>query len=258
MLVVAALVGGVVLLNAAVSALAQEDTGGIADDELFGAGRDIYGARCAICHGEAGRGTEDGPPLFEAGPATVDFYIRTGRMPLETPREPVVHREQRLSEAEREALIAYVPSFGPPGMRGPEIPELPEPIVADISVGQSQFIARCAACHGATADGIAVGEDDFAPALHEATPLEIAEAVRVGPGVMPVFGEDTMPQNELESVIAWVLELRERESPGGATVGRSGPVSEGFLAWVLGFGLLVVVMYFLGQKTGEESGETDG
>ena len=53
--------------------------------------------------------------------------------------------------------------------------------------------------------------------------------------------------------MAWVMHLRERAAPGGAQIGRSGPVTEGFVAWLIGLGSLTVAMYLLGQKsTGEE------
>ena len=253
-LVVVGLVAGVALLNTAVAAIAQEDGQDSADDDLLATGRDLFGARCALCHGEAGRGDPQGqaPPLIGVGAAAVDFYIATGRMPLSDMDEPVRHRPQRLTDEERAALVAYVPTLTPPGERGPGIPDIGDIARADVSEGLDLFIANCAACHGPTAEGIAVGQRDFSSELDVATPLEIAEAIRVGPGVMPVFGPDTLSQEEMEAVVAWVLDLRERETPGGATVGRAGPVSEGLVAWTLGMGLLVVVMYLLGQKTSDE------
>jgi ubiquinol-cytochrome c reductase cytochrome c subunit len=48
-----------------------------------------------------------------------------------------------------------------------------------------------------------------------------------------------------------VVGLRDRESPGGVSVGRSGPVSEGFVAWLVGLGLLGIVMYLLGEKASD-------
>jgi ubiquinol-cytochrome c reductase cytochrome c subunit len=57
-----------------------------------------------------------------------------------------------------------------------------------------------------------------------------------------------MSREDLEAVVRWVVDLRDRESPGGVSLGRSGPVSEGFIAWVVGLGLLGVVMYLLGER----------
>src|SRR5690349_6074549 len=63
-------------------------------------GAQLYAGNCASCHGIAGEGrngnsgglgagdtTGLGPPLRGVGASTVDFYIRTGYMPLETPYE---------------------------------------------------------------------------------------------------------------------------------------------------------------------------
>lgn len=242
-LVVAA---GAVGLNLAVAA-AQDDGA----RPLVERGREIYGSECAMCHAEAGRGMPERgiPPLQGVGAASVDFQIRTGRMPLETVEQATVHRPQKLGDDARRALIAYVTSL--PG-EGPGIPDITGWQQSSTSRGLELYNSNCAACHGATGAGIAVGQEDVAPALYQATPLEVAEAVRVGPGVMPVFGDDVYSQEDLEAVVNWVMELRERGTPGGARVGRAGPVSEGLVAWVLGMGGLGVAMYWLGQQSGDE------
>jgi hypothetical protein len=74
---------------------------------------------------------------------------------------------------------------------------------------------------------------------------------------MPRFLEDTMDEEELLAVTAWVMDLRDRESPGGWSFGRSGPVAEGFLAIVLGLGLLGVIMYLLGERTHDDDEARD-
>lgn len=257
--VLALLLGGFVVaagLNLATGAFAQEggDTGG--DDELVARGAEVYGARCATCHGQQGRGipretnpSQYGPPIQGLGPAAFDFVIRTGRMPLQDPREPVRHREQRLTDEERRAVVAWSRTL--PG-DGPEVPDIDGWEEADLARGLEIFTNNCAACHGPTGEGIAVGQADFSSPLDIATPLEIAEAIRVGPGVMPVFSQDVMPQEELEATVRWVMDLRERAAPGGASIGRTGPVAEGMLAWILAFGLLTIIMYLLGEKAGDE------
>jgi len=220
-------------------------------------GQDLYAAQCAICHGEMGRGIEGtGPALVGVGAASLDFMLRTGRMPLPHPDARMTHQEQKVTDEQREDLIAYI--VGLSDDPGPAIPEV-DPAAGDLSQGRELFTHNCAACHGPTAAGIAVGRSDIAPALDEGTALEIAEAIRTGPGVMPVFSEDVYDQRDLDSVVAWVLDLRERATPGGAHVGRSGPVFEGAVAWIVGLGLLLIVIYLLGERT-EEGGadEHDG
>lgn len=237
-------------------AAAQED-----DRDLIARGAEIYGARCATCHGDLGRGVSPetnpsnfGPPLQGLGPAAFDFMIRTGRMPLDDPRDPVRHGPQILTDQQRRAVVAWSRTL--PG-GGPEIPDIGDWQDASLSRGLELFTTNCAACHGPTAAGIAVGQEDVSSNLAQATPLEIAEAVRVGPGVMPLFSEDALDHEDLEAVTRWVVHLRERAAPGGLSVGRSGPVSEGAVAWVVGMGLLGVVMYLLGERSHDEEFPAD-
>lgn len=249
---------GIMLVNAlARGALAQdgEEQDYLDDPAVIQRGRNIFGAQCALCHGEAGRGVSQeaspqswGPSLVGVGPASADYMLRTGRMPVDDPNARLRHRPQQVTDPERRALVAYVASLAP--NEGAEIPDVSGWREAELSEGLEIFTSNCAACHGPTAAGIAVGQEDVSSTLDVATPLEIAEAIRVGPGVMPVFGEDAIPQEELEAVTAWVMDLRERAAPGGAQVGRSGPVWEGLLAWVVGLGSLAIVMYVLGHKAG--------
>lgn len=242
-------------------AVAQEGDAPSGDEELIARGAEVFGARCATCHGEEGRGVSRetnpsnyGPSIQGLGPAAFDFAIRTGRMPLEDPREAVRHREPRLTDGERQAVVAWSRTL--PG-NGPEVPDVDGWEEADLSRGLEQFTTNCAACHGPTGEGIAVGSADFSSPLDEATPLEVAEAIRTGPGVMPVFAEEVMPHDELLATVRWVMDLRDRATPGGASIGRTGPVAEGMLAWILAFGALTVIMYLLGEKTEEEGEEAD-
>jgi ubiquinol-cytochrome c reductase cytochrome c subunit len=242
-----------------VASLAQEDELDVGDDELLTFGQQVFGARCALCHGENGRGIESdgpaaGPPLIGVGPASVDFMIRTGRMPLDNANQRLRHRDQILTDDQRRAVVAYVTSLAPG--EGPGIPDVEGWPEGDLSQGFELFTTHCAACHGPTAAGIAVGQQDVSSNLDIATPLEMAEAIRTGPGVMPAFNEEIVDHEDLESIITWIMHLRERESPGGISLGRSGPVSEGFVAWVLGLGLLMIVMYLLGEKAdGDDHGD---
>src|SRR5436305_9794728 len=42
-----------------------------------------YLADCAVCHGERATGTKQGPSLVGVGPASIDYVLSTGRMPLD-------------------------------------------------------------------------------------------------------------------------------------------------------------------------------
>ncbi len=254
-LVTIASLGAALALNLAFGADAratEADSSGQPGDAIA-RGQDLYSQQCSLCHGELLRGVEEdgevlGPPILDVGPAGMDFVIRTGRMPLDDPGARVERGPQKMSDADREAIIAWTSTIM---TGGPEIPEV-DPANGDLGHGRELFTNNCAACHGPTAAGIAVGERDIAPALTDATALEVAAAIRIGPGRMPVFGPDVYSQDDLDSVVAWVLDLRDREAPGGLRIGRSGPVFEGAVAWIVGLGLLLIVMYFLGGRTGDE------
>ena len=235
---------GVLLAAVGVVVLAGAARGQGAGQELLDDGRDLFVANCAICHGDTGSGGEDGPDLRGASPALVDFVLRTGRMPLPDPDARMVRRQPAFSDEQREALVAYVR----------EIAEV-EPAIpfvdaddGDLQRGRDVFEANCAACHSASGQGIAVSQNDIAPALTVASPIEIAEAVRSGPGVMPQFSEDLLDQHDLDSVVRYVEYLRERDAPAGIAFGRSGPVSEGLIAWGLGLTSLVLAAYLLGER----------
>nr|WP_274388091.1 c-type cytochrome [Salsipaludibacter albus] len=248
-------------------------------------GRELYGQACILCHGPEGQGIPDdgsgvyGPSLLGVGAASVDFMVRTGRMPAEDSSDPLVRRPPQFNDTERAALTAYVQSLTQAAIddqeerlaQGEDIPEAeliePGPPIpdiqgwqeADLSRGLELFTTNCAACHGPTAAGIAVGRDDVSSNLRDSEPIVVAEAVRVGPGVMPVFGDEVVTDEDLEAIVAWVDDVTHRDSAGGFAFGRGGPVSEGLIAWIVGLGVLGVVIYLLGEREGtEDVVETDG
>jgi len=232
-----------VIVGVVVGAAALFGADGAAQDGRAERGLDLFGQHCATCHGDGGRGTEDGPPIVDAGPALTDFMLRTGRMPLADPDARMVRGEPAFGDDDREALVAYVASLG----AGPPIPEV-DGREGDVAAGRAVFAANCAACHGPTGAGGAVGGRAIAPALGFATPLELAESVRTGPGVMPVFGPEQLDDSAMAAVIAYVDELRDRPEPAGIAFGRSGPVTEGLVAWTIGAISLLTVTYLLGSK----------
>ncbi len=224
------------------------------DPDLVSLGNQLFQANCATCHGDGAEGLvspdpSGGPSLIGVGAASVDFMLRTGRMPMTNQFDRLARSTPKFDATERAAIVAFVTSLAPG--EGPGIPDISGYEGASLARGLEQFTTNCAACHGPTAAGVAVGQRDVSSDLGITEPIEIAEAIRSGPGVMPVFGEDVLTQEDLEAVVAWVVDLRDREQPGGLSIGRSGPVSEGMVAWVVGLGLLGVVMYLLGDKAGD-------
>lgn len=215
-------------------------TGARAQPDPIAEGRALYVESCASCHGSTGAGTPNGPDLRDAGAAGADFYLRTGRMPLASSNDQAVRKEPAFSPEEIEALVAYVSTLG----EGPPIPEV-SPETASLQDGAALYIGNCAPCHGAAANGGAAGRNAIAPGLHRATTLEIAEAIVVGPGQMPVFG---FGQDERDAVVAYVDHLDEADDPGGADIGGIGPVPEGFVAWGVGMSVLLVAVLLVGRR----------
>jgi ubiquinol-cytochrome c reductase cytochrome c subunit len=212
--------------------------------------RDTFIARCASCHGAEGSGTETGPSLIGVGPAMVDFQLRTGRMPLSDPAVQPKRKPSIFTPEEIAGIVDYVSALGP---GGPAIP-LIDPASGDLSLGQQLFVANCAPCHGATATGGAVGRGSLAPGLSLAAPIEIAEAITVGPGQMPVFAFD---RHEVDSILAFVSYLEDRPDRGGADIGGVGPVPEGFVAWGVGMGSCLAIALLVGHHRKRAPGDNE-
>jgi quinol---cytochrome-c reductase cytochrome c subunit len=208
-------------------------------------GQQLYEAHCLSCHGEDLGGTADGPSLLDAGPADLHFMMASGRMPLVDTSAVPQRRPPVLSPAEISAVIAYVESASPGGT---PIPRL-DLNAGSLPVGQQVFAENCAACHGAGAGGDSIGGAQIAPGLSETPPLQIAEAVRIGPGAMPRFTEDLIDQHQLDSVVRYLTYLRDSGDRGGLGLGRIGPVTEGFVAALFGLGILLVVIRLSGTRT---------
>jgi ubiquinol-cytochrome c reductase cytochrome c subunit len=208
-----------------------------------GEGLALYLESCAACHGPGGSGTADGPSLEGVGAASADFMLRSGRMPLAAPGASMVRRDPVFTDEEIRVLVAYVASLG----EGPPIPDV-QVTGADLAQGRDLFIGTCAACHGAGAGGDAVGGGYIAPPLLGVDPVTVGEAIRTGPGVMPVFGPGQISDMELNAIAAYLVYLREDAAPGGATVGGAGPVVEGYVAWLVGMGLLLLAARRIERK----------
>lgn len=206
------------------------------------AGTALFQSQCASCHGPQGQGTAYGPSLVGAGAAGADFYLRTGRMPLSAPGQPVVRREPVLTDAQIQELIGVVASLGD----GPEIPKVTSG--GDVSDGSRLYIANCAACHGATGSGNAIGGGNLAANLHQATSTQVVEAMRIGPGAMPKFA---FTHDQEASIAAYVQFLQDQSSPGGLAIGGLGAVAEGFVAIGIGLVLFVLATMFVGRRSHE-------
>jgi len=214
-------------------------------------GKTIFEQNCATCHGFAAQGqTGIAPSLIGVGAAAVDFQVSTGRMPAkqpgaENPRKPPV-----LDTAQDHAVAAYIESLG----GGPTIPTAAQVSTkgADLALGQSLFIANCAQCHNFVGAGGALTYGKYAPALTQATPTQIYEAMLTGPEAMPVFSDTTLRPANKRDIVAYVVETRSEPNPGGFSLGRIGPTTEGLVAWLGGIGALVLAAMWITAKRREE------
>ncbi|MDQ6725995.1 MAG: c-type cytochrome [Actinomycetota bacterium] len=208
------------------------------------AGRTLYAIACTTCHGQAGEGVGDrGPTLIGVGAASADFYLSTGRMPLDRARTQAERKRVAYTPVQIRQLVAYVSSLG----RGPAVPTIGAGS-GDLALGNSLYANNCAPCHSSAAAGGALGHAIYAPALNRATPTQVAEAVRIGPGAMPVFGPDTLDDAQVASIVRYVGYLHHPDDRGGFGLGHLGPIPEGFVAWVAGLGAMLVAVRWIGTK----------
>jgi ubiquinol-cytochrome c reductase cytochrome c subunit len=199
-------------------------------------GKDLFAVSCASCHGEYAQGTSGvAPSLVGAGAAAVDFQVGTGRMPLkendaEAPRKPPVFNQTQIY-----AIAAYVASLG----GGPAIPSSQDVSTAGAStgLGQSLFNANCAQCHNYAGAGGALTDGK-----------QIYEAMLTGPEAMPVFNNTTVAPQDKRDIIAYVTQTRSEANPGGFSLGRVGPTTEGLVAWLGGIAALVLAAMWITAK----------
>lgn len=205
---------------------------------LTAEGKHIFDEECATCHGDFAQGQPGiAPSLIGVGAAAVHFQVSTGRMPAketgpEQPQKPPLLHPQQIR-----ALAAYIESLG----GGPMIPSHADvnPAAGKFSLGQQLFVADCAQCHNFVGAGGALTYGKYAPPLTQATPTQIFEAMLTGPEAMPVFNNTTITPQQKRDIIAYVTQSRVEPNPGGFSLGRIGPVTEGLVAFL---GLLLFMV----------------
>ena len=218
------------------------DRDALEDPEVITRGRALYGTGCVSCHGTDGSGTR-GPDIKDAGAASAHFYLTSGRMPAANADGQALRKEPTYSPEQIEALVAYVATLGD----GPAIPDV-DPAGADLARGGELYRVNCAACHQAAGAGGALSYGRNAPTLTPATPVQVAEAARIGPGQMPVFGPDQLSGDDLDAIVRYVSFLKEGEDPGGFSLGRVGPIPEGFVAVAVGLGATTLGALWIGAR----------
>jgi ubiquinol-cytochrome c reductase cytochrome c subunit len=211
---------------------------------LVAQGQRLYLDGCSSCHGAGARGIRDrGPALRGVGEISADFYLRTHRMPMENPTDEPIRRPQTFySDREIRAIVAFVGSFG-----GPRIPRV-DAARGDLPHGRELFTEHCAGCHQIVGQG-GIVPGAFVPNLEKSKPVDVAEAVRVGPYVMPTFA--TLTQQDVDDLARYVQQTHDPEHPGGWALGHIGPVPEGMVTFLLGLAALLLGIRIIGERTTE-------
>jgi ubiquinol-cytochrome c reductase cytochrome c subunit len=236
---------GLVLTGALYSAFAPAQAAGdTSESAAEAAGRQLYQNSCITCHGSNLQGVPNrGPSLIGVGEASVYFQVHTGRMPLVRQEAQAQEKPPVFSDKEIDQLMAYVQAHG----GGPTLPS-GDLRNGDLAQGGELFRLNCASCHNFVGAGGALSSGKAAPSLKNASDLEIYTAMLTGPENMPVFGDNQLTPDEKRSVINYVQTIKAQADPGGAGIGRIGPVGEGLVIWVVGIGALLFGIFWMGSK----------
>ncbi|HET6874539.1 MAG TPA: c-type cytochrome [Acidimicrobiales bacterium] len=233
------------------------------------AGQVLYETHCQACHGYQGQGgvVTGAPALVNVGAAAADFYLSTGRMPLNAPNNEALRHHSIFTSDQIRQLVAYVnalPQITGSGQPGPSIPNV-EPLCADqttapstpidlgttdpgcvtLSEGQQLYAINCAQCHQAAGSGGMLSGGNVIPTLHNASLTQLAEAPTVGPKPMPVFN---LTNAQLSAIAQYAHYLHHPSDPGGFGISHFGPVAEGFIGIAVGFVLLWFAARMIGNR----------
>lgn len=221
----------------------------------------LFRSDCAVCHGVDGHGTSRAPTLVGVGRSGVDFMVSTGRMPLvepgrrRVPNQPIQplpnisqgdanltpnRSNPAYDPATISALATYVSELTGGG------PDIPTVAGGQVAMGGVLYRQQCAACHSWSGDGGALLHRE-APPLHQATQVQTAEAIRLGPGQMPKFSSAALTNNQVADVASYVDYLRDPDDRGGQGLGHIGPVAEGAVA-LLGILALLLFTRWIGDR----------
>jgi len=204
-----------------------------AQSALVARGHALFVSSCASCHGMSAQGIRGrAPSLHGVGAMAADFYLQTGRMPLPSPRVQPLRTKPAFPPRQIDALVAYVGSFG-----GPPIPVV-HPSRGSLADGQRLF-----------------GLGAIVPSLNRATPRQVAQAIRIGPYVMPRFGAGELSEGQVDSLARYVQSIQHPDNRGGWGLGRIGPIPEGMVAWLLAAASLLLIARLIGERMPDQRDE---
>ena len=219
---------------------------------------------CIACHGSrrrrrdrhrpigAAAPREDqqqgGPSLRGVGALAADFYLRTGYMPLARRRASSRAAAASLS---RSRQIRRRSSPTSPRSAAGRRSRRRTRSAATSREGLQLFTDHCAGCHQVVARG-RLRRPAPCRRRSRTRPTQIAEAVRIGPYVMPRFSPRRSRDRELDSIIRYVQYAKHPDDRGGWAIGHLGPVPEGLVTWFIAAATLVAVCLLLGRRLRHE------
>ena len=221
------------------------------DSTQIAQGHSLFVQSCSSCHGLDAQGTAQAPRLIGAGAAAVDFQMSTGRMPAkelgaENDRKPTTFTQQQIY-----AIAAYIASLG----GGPAIPAR-----SRCPPTRRQHRARRGAVQHELRPVPRVRRRGRRADLRQER--AVAQRVDAHPDLR---GDADRPRGhaglrrrddhaaEKHDIIAYIIDTRNEANPGGFSLGRTGTVTEGLLAWIGGLGFLVLIAMWLTAKRRDRS-----
>src|ERR1039458_8275493 len=184
-------------------------------------GQALFLENCASCHGSQA----DGVPANGTSGAYPDLV--------------------GLRPAQAVAIAAWVNSLSA------SYPDIPTPHLknANVAEGAALYALNCAACHTIEGDGDALAEGTFSPSLRHIPAFQVVEAIRTGPANMPRF-TGNLSDKQVNDITKYVrTEIEHPNNPGGFGLGGLGPVAEGFVGLLIGLGLLMLICYWIGDRS---------
>jgi len=220
--------------------------GNAANPQQIAQGRTLFVQNCSSCHGLMAQGTATGPSLIGVGAAAVYFQVSTGRMPAKELEAEMARKPSVFNDEQTRAIAAYIQALG----GGPPIPSAAQVSTAGavFCLGEEVSTENCSQCHNFVGAGGALTYGKYAPALTASTPTQIYTAMQTGPEAMPVFNDGTITPSQKRDIIAYVTQTRSEPNPGGFSLGRIGPVTEGLVGWIGGIGALILASMWITAK----------
>jgi ubiquinol-cytochrome c reductase cytochrome c subunit len=245
------------LYTALISPSASADAGSSSLAQQVQAGKLLYINTCSSCHGMNVEGTNNGPSLIGSGSASVDFQMSTGRMPAQQPGPQIQAKPgnayDQFNQQQINDIAAYIQSLG----GGPAIPASSQYATQSnlVALGGVLFRTNCSQCHNFAGQGGALTNGAYAPALVQTAPINIYEAMLTGPQNMPIFNDNVLSAADKQAIVSYIVADRNEPNPGGASLGRLGPTSEGLFLWTAVLAILLLLAVWIAAHTTKASAE---